>query len=696
MCKYLLALLFLIPVVCPSKAQWVTNDSISGSSIQADSSLKEVVVISFNKGALWKDIPAAIAPINPKEIALPGNTGFLPLVNNVSGVRMEERSPGSYRFSIRGSLLRSPFGIRNVKVYWNEIPLTDATGNTYLNLLDIQQLNSIEIAKGPSSSNYGAGTGGVILLNRYMPYSEKTVDHYTLSVSSGSFGLNRQLGEWEHHSKNFSTVLQANRMQSEGYREQSSLLKSGLVWQTAAKFDKQELQTFLFYTNLNYATPGGITKEQMQLNPRLSRQPTSTLPGAVQQKAAVYNQTVFGAIRYNRYFSSTSQLNSFLSVGGTGFSNPFITNYEKRRELNLNIGLQIHSTPFRSLPALRWTNAMEWMINESGIKNFTNKNGQAGSLIADDIIYAAQGFISTQLNWKLTEKLTLNAGFSSNVQTYSYKRLSDLSGVFFNKKVKAPFVSRLALSYRLNQDLNVYAIVADGFSFPGLAELRPSDGNFHPMLNAEKGRNLEAGFRGKLFQQKLSFDIAGYYFKLKNAIVKRMDNAGAEYFVNAGETLQPGAEVSVRYVAFQHKTSFIRMLTLSGAFTWQPYRFTQYMQGATDYSGNHLTGIPATVLVAGINIAAKQDWYITGNLNLTSSIPLNDAGTVWADKYSLLQAQIGKKLNWNRNKLDIYAGADNLLNQLYSLGNDLNAAGGRYFNPAPERNWVAGFRFCFQ
>jgi iron complex outermembrane receptor protein len=48
---------------------------------------------------------------------------------------MEERSPGSYRLNIRGSSLRSPFGVRNVKIYYNNIPFTDPGGNTYLNSL---------------------------------------------------------------------------------------------------------------------------------------------------------------------------------------------------------------------------------------------------------------------------------------------------------------------------------------------------------------------------------------------------------------------------------------------------------------------------------------------------------------------------------------------------------------------------------
>src|SRR6187551_737573 len=85
--------------------------------------------------------------------------------NTIAGVRMEERSPGSYRINIRGSSLRSPFGVRNVKVYWNDIPVTDPGGNTYINQFAFNNFSTIEIFKGPASSMYGAGTGGLLLMH---------------------------------------------------------------------------------------------------------------------------------------------------------------------------------------------------------------------------------------------------------------------------------------------------------------------------------------------------------------------------------------------------------------------------------------------------------------------------------------------------------------------------------------------------
>ena len=133
--------------------------------LPSDSALGEILVTDFQSHQQWKTVPAAVAPISAHDLERYSNASMLPAFNIIPGARMEERSPNSYRLSLRGSLLRSPFGIRNVKVYWNDIPLTDAGGNTYLQLIDINQLQSIEIIKGPASSLYGANTGGAVILH---------------------------------------------------------------------------------------------------------------------------------------------------------------------------------------------------------------------------------------------------------------------------------------------------------------------------------------------------------------------------------------------------------------------------------------------------------------------------------------------------------------------------------------------------
>jgi len=52
--------------------------------------------------------------------------------------------------------------------------------------------------------------------------------------------------------------------------------------------------------------------------------------------------------------------------------------------------------------------------------------------------------------------------------------------------------------------------------------------------------------------------------------------------------------------------------------------------------------------------------------------------------------KVGYQKQLSSINLNLFGGIDNLLNQSYSLGNDLNAVGGRYFNPAAKRNFWIG------
>ena len=72
----------------------------------------EVTVQAFDTRLRTKEVPAAVGILTRSDLARFSNTGFVAAVNTVPGVKMDERSPGSFRLSIRGNLLRSPFGIR--------------------------------------------------------------------------------------------------------------------------------------------------------------------------------------------------------------------------------------------------------------------------------------------------------------------------------------------------------------------------------------------------------------------------------------------------------------------------------------------------------------------------------------------------------------------------------------------------------
>jgi len=139
----------------------------------------------------------------------------------------------------------------------------------------------------------------------------------------------------------------------------------------------------------------------------------------------------------------------------------------------------------------------------------------------------------------------------------------------------------------------------------------------------------------------------------------------------------------------------VRKLELKNSFTWYVFSFDQYVAGANDYSGNRLTGVPRTIVVTSIYIELLKGLYMYVQYNHTARIPLNDGNTAFASSYHLLQTKIGCNFPVKKQTIGLYIGVDNILNEQYSLGNDLNAFGGRYYNAAPLRNFYAGAAYRF-
>src|SRR5690606_33925046 len=149
--------------------------------------LKEVEVTGHENNTDYLSVAGSYNLIDNAMINDYSQESLVRAVNTIPGIRMEERSPSSYRVSIRGSLLRAPFGVRNVKVYWNDIPFTDPTGNAYLYFLNNENVDQIEVIKGPSGSVYGAGMGGVLLLKSKV--ADRDGHHGSAGISGGSYGL---------------------------------------------------------------------------------------------------------------------------------------------------------------------------------------------------------------------------------------------------------------------------------------------------------------------------------------------------------------------------------------------------------------------------------------------------------------------------------------------------------------------------
>ncbi len=659
--------------------------------------LSEVVIRGFENERKISETAASVGYLSQKEIQRFENTTLVPVMNTLAGVRMEERSPGSYRLAIRGSSLRSPFGVRNVKVYWNEIPLTDGNGNTFLNALDLNTIGSIEVLKGPAGSIYGAGTGGVLLMgsNKAMAdvKSSGISNSVKVGVAFGSYGLQNRNIVWTSAGEKVNTALSYTHSQLGGYRQNSSMQKDVLNWRASYFVSSfRTINVSTLYSDLHYQTPGGLNQAQFDKDPSLARQATATLRSALQQKAGIY-QKLFN-LGLSQEYRINSQWSNVTSIYGTisNLRNPFITNYEIRDEQTLGGRSRMNYDFSLGNLKSRWVSGLEWQKSAWVIRNFGNNLGKIDTLQSNDNVEAWNYFAFTQLETELPRHFILTVGGSYNRFKYDFVRLSDAPKIKeISSLLPAAFLPRVALLKKFDK-LSIFGSISNGFSPPTVSEFISGyqGANFMPTLIPEKGQNYELGIRGNVWKKKINFDFTAYSFHLKNTIVRRTDEAGREIFTNQGRTLQKGLELALNYIVVANEQGFIQDLRVFGAYTLANFKFVDYLQLKNDYSGNKLTGVPPNTFVGGIDMRSKIGFYLNSTFNFTDKIPLNDANTVYAKSYRLLIGKIGYRKVFNKIVLDAYILGDNLLNEKYSLGNDINALGNRFFNAAAPRNWQTG------
>ncbi len=674
----LLAFIYLLPVYSYAQQETTTDSSRL---------LSEVTVRAFGQYRKLSEAGVPVKVIDFNNGDLNNKTSLVNSFNTIAGVRMEERSPGSYRINIRGSSLRSPFGVRNVKVYWNDIPVTDPGGNTYFNQFAWNNFSSVEIFKGPASSLYGAGTGGLILINNL----DRWQPGVSLDYVTGSNNLQNVFASGRFGSGDNKNQFTYAHNQNDGYRDQSAMRRDNFSWLSQLKIsEKQELSATVLFTDMKYQTPGALTLAEFNANPKAARPAAGGFPSAAGAKATIYQKNILAGFT-NRYEISSSLQNATTLYGAfSQIKNPTIRNYERRNEPS-----------YGGRTTFTWKNK-EWQLAggtefQQGFFNTQvskNRNGNPDTLQTNDDINYKNLSVFLQADWSLEGKWFLQGGLSLNKTNVEFSRLSSYPVVKQRRSYKNELAPRLSLMRKIGNDLSLFATVSRGFSPPTVAELLPSTGVISTDLEAEEGWNYEMTARYRLFHNKLLLEATGFYFRLDNALVQRRDAAGADFFVNAGNVKQKGLEVYASYLAMTKPGAFIDHFTITGGYTYNHFRYGSFIKGTDDFSGKKVPSVPAGAFSLWADLQMKKGFYLNVNYYTASKIFLNDANTAAASAYHLLGCRIGwKKTGTQKIRYSIYAGADNLLDEVYSLGNDINAAGGRYYNAAPARNYYAGISF---
>ena len=665
-----------------------------------EANLNEVRVTGFAGNRTKKETAGSIALITGKDINRGSGVSFQAALNAIPGVRMDQSTLSEARISIRGNGVRSSFGIRNIKIYLNDIPVTEADGTTRIEALDVNSIGRAEVIKGPASSIYGAGTGGVINFQlQRSPYQEQSLEAVGLA---GSYGLHKLAMTYRNGGDKINSYVSYGWQEYDGYRDHSNDSRRFLSGNFQLFPDKKRIITLLLNrTTQNSQIPGALTADQVAVNPEQAN--ASNL-----DKQAGRYQT-WTRIGLGQQYQINDQFSNSTSVFTYSYdlNHPlpyaylrnFYQSYGGRTRFSYDPGFSVLPTQF----------IIGGEFNEGLTKGtqYVNNKGVEGAITANIDYRNTLYSLFYQSETKLDDKTLLTFGISYNSLKYDVSNyiLPAQSGI---KRFKPQATPRVAISHNFAEALTLHASVSSGFSPPSSSEVKNVDGSINPLLQAEKGINYEINAKGNILGSRLSYDLAVFKMDMKGELIGQSVQQGITIYNNAGKTTHDGAELALSWQILRPEdNNQVLSLRPFVALTYSDFKFKNYKilsannEVTANFDGNELTGVSPWVFNGGIDFETQYGIYIYMNYYFNDKMPLNDGNTAYNPSYQLLNSKVGYKKRLGKSfELNIYGGIDNIFNEAYSSIVSLNAMGfagaqPAYFNPSPKRNGYAGFGFKY-
>jgi iron complex outermembrane receptor protein len=620
-------------------------------------------------------------------------------LNLIPGVRMESRTvSGGQRITIRGYGNGTNFNGTGYKAYLNNIPLTDAEGNTILDDVDISTLGRVAVIKGPASSLYGSGIAGVVRMFTLRPEPQAT--RFTQELIGGTQTLVRTNSRVESAGDNSSLLLNYGYQHSDGTRIHSQSRKNYALF--SADVQPSAKQTLSFYGAFNRShdqLAGQLT--EAQFNNKLN---FAEDPYLLNDAHVAIDSIRLGATHSYEFHPA---VNNITSVYGSGYqldqtfaggrSDNLALNFGGRTEFNLAFGQ----------PGLGLNGVVGTEVQQTNAfkKSYTLTNGVLFPIRGDLQVIALQSNTFMQWDLLLPYEFTVTAGASLNFVHYSIRdRLiatptqphADQSGVKDFTPVVTP---RVALLKTLGSHLSLYGQVSQGYSPPASSSVVIAEiGQVNTGIRPERATLYEIGAKGVLLEGRFAYELALFDMRVKDKLTPQpvLNDTGTVLYTittNAGSQENRGLELALRYNLIKDKSGPVSLVQPFASYAFSSFRYDNFKSyppsgGIIDYTGKKVAGVPANVLNLGLDFALRSGFYVYSTYQYVDSMPLTFDNSQWAKSFSLLSAKLGYRTDLGGHfRLDAFAGGNNLLGNLYYTMVFLNAS---YTGPVAPSVYLPG------
>ena len=663
--------------------------------------LEPSVVSGSRSEAQSFDLPFSVDSIDREQIS-DGQLGInaSEVLTRVPGLVVQNRQnyAQDLQISSRGFGARSAFGVRGLKLITDGIPASTPDGQGQAATFNLDTADRIEVLRGPASTLYGSNAGGVIQV-----FSRDGVGRPRIGAETlvGSDGLTRNHLTAEGEADGVGFVLDASRMDTDGYRDHSSARRD----QTFAKLNfkpDEDSKLALIYSSLEQngtQDPLGQAWEAYKSDPR-----------SVTANALTYNtrksidHQQLGA-NYERYFGeATLQLTAYAgkrsviqylsipnfadanTVGGGG-----VVDFDREFHGGSVRWLQPLETKKGDLNIAFGVDLDRVQDDRRGYQNFVGNGagivrGVKGELRRDEVDTITSIDPYAQATW-VVGAWTLQGGLRySTVEIDvddNYLANGDDSG---NKRYSKATPS-VSLGYAFTSNLNVYVSAGKAFETPTQGELAyaSNTAGVNYGLEPSESTQYEIGLKARIAGDT-RINAAIFHISTDDEIVVLANQDGRTSYQNAGKTLRRGFELGV-------ESQFSERWSAALAYTYLAATYDSRFAAGGDVidKGNNLPGVPRTTLfgelawkpVDGISTALEGLY--------RSKVYVEDTNTERAaPSYAVFNWRTRFEQNFGPWKTHQTLRLDNLADKQYVGSVIVGDGNGRFYEAAPGRSWYAG------
>jgi len=312
---------------------------------------------------------------------------------------------------------------------------------------------------------------------------------------------------------------------------------------------------------------------------------------------------------------------------------------------------------------------------------YVNDNGEKGELRRDEFNWIDNASAYLRFQWQLSAEWSATGGVRYSDISYEVKDyFTELDGADDSGSSEFQETTAAAsFTWQFLPTSATYLSVGQGFETPTLTELayRNQGSGLNREIGPSTNDQWEWGIKHQL-PKDWRLHLAFFGIESDNEILVDQSTDGRTTYRNASETSREGAE-----------------LTINGALTQQlnllvSYSYIDAVFGEGPLQGNQLPGVAESQGYLRLNWQPTEQWLVQVSGQYRNETPVNDANDTFAPSYTTWNFAASREWQWANSELDVWARVDNITDKDYVSAVVVNQGSGRSFEPGVGRQASVG------